>query len=194
LRKRILFATTSLFIVAVGLGCAQTSTPSKRQPTKASPSSGSSTPSGQFSQVSELRATPSTIPFVANSPGSAISGGSVATITWNIAQGSLGRTWTLMVGTSSPTFSGCATVPESAVSVRCVSASVVGGGQGSAGCNVTDFTPLPASLPGVSMASGNEGNASAHSYNVVLSYQLTDSWRYGANVCPLNVSYTVVAQ
>ncbi len=194
MRKRILFTTTSLFIAAVGLGCAQTSTPSKRQPTLAMPSSGSSTLPGQFSQVSELRATPSTIPFMANSPGSAIPGGSVATITWNIAQGSLGRTWTLMVGTSSPTFNGCTTVPESAVSVRCVSASVAGGGQSSAGCNMTNFTPLPASLPGLSMASGNEGNASSHNYTVVLSYQLTDSWRYRADTCPLNISYTVVAQ
>ena len=194
MRKTILITTTGVFIFAVGLACAQTTTPGKRQPTLALPSSGQSTLPGQFSQVSELRAMPSTIPFTANNPGSAIPGSSVATITWEIEHGNNGRTWTLMVGTTSPTFNGCTTVPASAVSVKCVSAWVAGGGQSSAGCNMNNFTPLPSSLPGLSVASGNEGNASEHNYTVVLSYQLTDSWRYRANVCPLNVSYTVVAQ
>jgi hypothetical protein len=85
-------------------------------------------------------------------------------------------------------------VPVSAISVKCVSASASGGGQTSAGCNISGFTALPDTLPGLSLASGNEGNASSHAYTVVLSYQLTDSWRYTANKCPLNVSYTVVAQ
>jgi hypothetical protein len=44
------------------------------------------------------------------------------------------------------------------------------------------------------MASGNEGSASGHNFTVVLSYELIDSWRYIANTCPLNVSYTVIVQ
>jgi hypothetical protein len=44
------------------------------------------------------------------------------------------------------------------------------------------------------VASGNEGNAGVHNYTVVLSYQLADSWRYIANTCPLNVTYSVNAQ
>lgn len=194
MRKSILITTTGVLIFAVGLACAQTSTPGKRQPTLALPSTNQSVLPGQFCQVSELRAMPDRIPFTANNPGGAIQGSSVATITWEMAQGSNGRTWTLMVGTTSPVFYGCITVPESAISVKCVSASVAGGGQSSAGCNMTNFTPLPDSLPGLSIASGNEGNASEHNYTVVLSYQLTDSWRYTANVCPLNVFYTVVTQ
>ena len=194
MRKCILFAAPGVFILAVGLACAQTSTPGKRQPTLALPSSGPSILPGGFSQVSELRAMPSTIPFTANNPGGVVPGSSVATITWEIERGNNGRTWTLMVGTTSPTFNGCTTVPASAVSVKCVSAWVAGGGQSSAGCNMNNFTPLPNSLPGLSVASGNEGNASERNYTVVLSYQLTDSWRYTANTCPLNVSYTVVAQ
>ena len=35
-----------------------------------------------------------------------------------------------------------------------------GGGQTSAGCNVSNFTTLPNTLPGLPVASGNEGNAS----------------------------------
>jgi hypothetical protein len=102
--------------------------------------------------------------------------------------------WTLRVGASSSSFSGCATVPESAVSVKCTSASVNGGGQASAGCNVANFTTLPNTLPGLPVASGNEGNAGLHNYTVVLSYQLADSWRYIANTCPLTVTYTLDAQ
>jgi hypothetical protein len=61
---------------------------------------------------------------------------------------------------------------------------------------VTNFTTLPTiptALSGLTVASGNEGNASSHSYTVVLSYELADSWRYIANTCPLTVIYTVNA-
>jgi hypothetical protein len=78
--------------------------------------------------------------------------------------------------------------------LKCVAASVDGSGQSSASCNLGSFTTLPSTLPGINLASGNEGNSSSHDYTVVLSYQLTDSWRYIANTCPLNVSYTVTAQ
>ena len=194
MRKYRLFAATGVFLFAVGLTWAQKPAASVRQPIPALPSASQNTLATGFSAVSQLRATPSTIPFMANNPGSTIPGGSVATISWNITQGRNGQTWTLMVGASSSSFSGCTTVPESAVSFKCVSASVNGGGQSSAGCNMTSYTTLPNTLPGLPVASGNEGNASAHNYTVVLSYQLTDSWRYIANTCPLTVSYTLNAQ
>jgi hypothetical protein len=79
------------------------------------------------------------------------------------------------------------------VSVKCVSASVDGGGQVSAACTTGGFTTLPRALPGLRVASGNEGNASSHNYTVVLGYELADSWRYIPNTCPLNVTYTVTA-
>jgi len=193
MRKYILFAARGVFIFSAGMACAQNPVASKRQPIPALASVSHPLDSG-FSSVSQLRATPSSIPFTANNPGGTIVGGSVATLTWNIAHGKNGQTWTLMVGASSSSFSGCTTVPESAVSLRCVSASVDGGGQSSAGCTVTNFTTLPSTLPGQPVASGSEGNSSSHNFTVVLSYQLTDSWRYIANTCPLIVSYTVNAQ
>ena len=187
------FAATGVFIFAAGMAWAQKSTGSSRQPTPVIPSASQSVPAGGFCRVSILRATPSTVPFTANNPGSTIAGSTVATVAWNITQGSNGKLWTLSAGTTSPSFSGCATVPASAVSVKCTSASVDGGGQTSAGCNVTSFTTLPNTLPGLPVASGNTGNASSHNYTVVLSYQLADSWRYIANTCPLTVTYTVNA-
>lgn len=105
-----------------------------------------------------------------------------------------GKTWSLMAGASTSSFSGCTTVPVSAITIKCVSASVDGSGQSSAGCSMNNFTSLPNTLPGLPVASGNEGSAGTHGYPVVLSYQLADSWRYIANTCPLNVSYTVITQ
>jgi hypothetical protein len=190
MRKWILFSATGVLILGVAMACAQKPAPAPHQP---SPVFGSANYSG-VTTVSLLRAMPDTIPFLANNPGGTIAGGSVATLTWNIAQGKSGDTWTLMVGATSSSFSGCTTVPVSAISVKCVSASVDNGGQVSASCNINNFTTLPNTLPGLRVASGNEGNSSSHSYMVQLSYQLTDSWRYIANTCPLNVSYTVDAQ
>ena len=194
MRKGILFAATGMFIFGVGLAWAQKPMVSPRQPTPVFPSASAPAPNTGFSTVSLLRATPSTIPFTANNPGSSIAGGTVATVAWNISHGKNRNTWTLRVGTTTSSFSGCPTVPESAVRVKCTSASADGGGQVSAGCNVTSFTTLPSTLPGLPVASGDEGNASSHNYNVVLSYQLADSWRYIANICPLTVTYTVNAQ
>jgi hypothetical protein len=194
MRRYNLFVATGVFLFAVGTAWAQKAASSTRQPTPALPSAAQSVVSGGFSAVSQLRVTPTTVQFLANNPGGSVPAGSVATLNWNLERGSNGRTWTLMVGASSWNFNGCTTVPISAVSLKCVSASVNGGGQSSAGCNINSLTPLPNTLPGMPVASGNEGNASLHSYTVTLSYQLTDSWRYIANTCPINVSYSVIAQ
>lgn len=194
MRNFNLFAATALIAFAGALAVAQKPAATKRQPIPSSPSTGQNNQQFGFTQVSELRATPNSIPFLANNPGSGIPGGSVATINWEITQGRNGQTWTLMVGASSPITSGCTTVPVSAISLRCVSASVSSGGQASAGCNISNLSTLPGTLPGLPVASGNEGNSSSHNYTVVLSYQLTDSWRYIANTCPISVSYTVLTQ
>jgi hypothetical protein len=190
MRKSKLFATAGICILAIGMACAQKTATNTRQPIPVSPLAAQ----GGFTDVDHLLATPSSIPFTANDPGGEIAGGSIATITWSVSQGKNGQTWTLSVGTTSSSFNGCTTVPASAISVKCVSASVSSGGQSTAGCNLTSFTTLPSRLPGLQVASGNEGNSASHNYTVVLSYQLADSWRYIANTCPLTVSYTVNAQ
>jgi hypothetical protein len=194
MRKCLLLAVTASFIFAAGSAWAQKPVAPKHQPVPSLPSLSQNILNYGFSAVSQLRVTPSTVSFMANNPGGTIAGGSVATLNWNITQGRNGQTWILRVGANSPSFNGCTTIPVSAISLKCVSASVDGSGQSSAGCNLTNFTALPNTLPGLPVASGNEGNSSTHNYTVVLSYQLTDSWRYIANSCPLNVSYTVDVQ
>lgn len=190
MRGRKVIGATGVFIVMVGTACAQKGTVGARHLTPVSPRP---IPMAIVT-VSQLEAVPATIPFTANSPGTNVQGGALATITWNMAQGKSGHSWALYATATTPVFVGCATVPASVISVKCVSASVTGGGLASAGCAVSSFAVLPSSSQGVSVASGNEGDANSHNYTVVLSFQLADSWRYIANECPLDVVYTVIAQ
>ena len=190
MNKWMILTATFLAVSGTGLARAQKQVATPHQPSPIFASTGQSV----FPTVSMMRVTPDTIPFTANNPGGVIEGGSQATVTWTIAGGKSGQTWTLRVGANSPSIIGCTTIPVSAITLRCVSASVNGGGQTSAGCTIPNFTALPSTLPGLPVASGNEGNANAHYYTAVLSYQLTDSWRYIANTCPLNVSYSLDVQ
>lgn len=189
MRRRQLVGSFAVLIVMAGTVCAQKGNVGARHLTPVQPRP---IPMG-VGTVSLLEAVPSTIPFTANSPGSEIQGGALTTITWNMSQGQSGHTWTLTVRATSPVFNGCATVPASAISVKCVSASATGGGMASAGCVVSSFTPL-LKVGKMNIASGNEGNTSTNNYTVVLSYELADSWRYIADECPLNVVYTVTSQ
>ncbi|MGO9435025.1 MAG: hypothetical protein ACLP00_12150 [Terracidiphilus sp.] len=185
---------TALWMCAAAIALAQKPAASKAAPVPAMASPIQNPPLFGFTTVNQLRATPNSIPFTANNPGGTVAGGSLATINWNITQGRNGQTWTLLVGTASSSIDGCTTVPVSAITLRCISASVEDGGQASAGCTMASSTPLPNTLPGLAVASGNEGNSSSHNFTVLVSYQLSDSWRYIANTCPLNVSYTVITQ
>jgi hypothetical protein len=138
-----------------------------------------------------ITVTPATISFAANNPGSSVAGNNSATIKWPITGGT-SKTWTLSVYADTSTFSGCATVPASAVSVKCTSATVNSGTSNSASCSATSFTALSTTSPGLQVASGSEGTASS-SYTVVLNYEIADSWEYIANTCPLTITYTVNA-
>jgi hypothetical protein len=188
MRKLAQLVQAGICILTIGMACAQKA--NTRHPIPTSPMAGScATPA-----VGTLNALPSSIPFTANNPGSEIAAGSTATVSWGLSCGKNGHNWTLSVAAMSTQFNGCSTVPESAISVKCVSATTTGNGQASAGCNLSSYATLPGTLPGVQLASGNEGNSASHNYTVVLSYQIADSWRYIANVCPLTVTYTVSAQ
>jgi hypothetical protein len=141
-----------------------------------------------------LSATPATISFAANTPGSNIAGSAAARITFSMDSGS-GLAWTLKVGTAATKFTGCTTVPTSAVSVRCASATTTGGASGAtAACGAVAFTTLPSSIPGLQVANGQEpSSGSGIPFTINLNYQLADSWQFVANTCPLTVTYTVTA-
>lgn len=137
--------------------------------------------------ISSLTSTPGTVTFAATNPDSgAVSGSSAATLHWSVLGGSNSQNWAVSVQASSSAFTGCPTVPVSAVSVSCTSASV-GGGSGTGSCSGT-FT---LSTVAQQVAAGVEGNG-AQSYMVQLNYTLAESWRYVANSsCTLTLTYTV---
>ena len=193
MHRFIMIATASALVLAGGLGWAQKARLSPRRPSPAVPFD-SSDPS-PAATPGNLTATPATIQFAANNPGSAVAGNSSATVQWTISGGLRGNTWTLSVYANSSTFSGCSTVPASAVAVSCSSATASGTGA-TATCQSGGPFTLPTTAPGQQVASGNEGASFINptSFSIVLKYQLTDSWSYIANTsCPLTITYTVNA-
>ena len=142
-----------------------------------------------------LAATPATISFVANNPGSNITGSASASVTFSMT--TTGHNpWTLKVGSAATTFTGCATVPTSAVSVTCSSATIAGNAHGAtAACSVGSFTTLPGSIPGLQVANGLEPSSFSLGvpFTIILNYRLADSWAFVANTCPLTLTYTVTA-
>ncbi len=139
--------------------------------------------------ISALNATPSTISFSATNPvGGAVSGSSAAAINWNVVGGSHLLTWGISVHATATSFSGCPTIPVTAITASCASATV-GGGSGTGSCGGS-FT---LSTVATQLAGGLEGDGT-QSYSVLVQYTLAESWRYVANPsCTLTLTYTVNA-
>jgi hypothetical protein len=97
----------------------------------------------------------------------------------------MANAWTLTVSAAGASFSSCATVPASAVTVTC--GSVTGGHTGA--CS----TAATLSTTATKVAGGNEATGMA-SYSVNLSFTLADNWKYiASSSCSLSVSYTITA-
>jgi len=193
MRKLMMFATVGTLVLAGGLAWAQKARLTSRRPTPVVPYESLAFPAQPLVTVpSAMSATPTTIQFTANDPGSSLAGNSSATVKWTITGGASGNTWTLSVYANSTTFTGCSTVPASAVGVTCSSATHTGT-RPTATCQSGGPFTLTTTAPGQQVASGDEGNATAHTFTVVLNYQFTDSWEFIANTCPLSITYTVDA-
>jgi len=139
--------------------------------------------------VSSLVASPGTVSFLASNPDAGVvSGSSPASLSWSVLSGSHLKTWTLSVQADSSSFSGCGTIPVSAVQVSCGSASAGGNGTGSCGGSFTLATSPQ------QIASGTQGDGT-NSYLVSANLTLAESWRYVANPsCSINLTYSVNAQ
>ena len=150
---------------------------------------------GNNTTITNTSVLPAVISFNATAPGTLIQGSSAATVAFTINSNVKGNTWTLSVGTTSTAFSGCTTVPTSAVTLWCSSAIVNGSNDNgaSAACSTTTATQLPSTLPGLQVAGGSEPQSQTANYTVTLYYQLADSWKYIPNTCPLNITYTINA-
>lgn len=144
--------------------------------------------------ITAMAANPATITFTATDPDNpTVSGSSPGTVTFSLQGGALARTWSLTVRAASTTFTGCTTVPVSAVTATCSSATVqnVSGTIGTALCNAA--TTL--STGAATVAHGNEGGQ-RDNYTVVIGYTLNDRWSYIAATsptCPVTLTYTLTA-
>lgn len=193
MRTFIMLAMAGTLVLAGGLAWAQRTTLNLRRPTPVIQSLSPAASPIPLATLSTMSATPATIQFTANDPGSAVAGNSTATVKWTVTAGVRNNTWTLSVYANSTTFTGCTTVPASAVGVSCSSASVTSGGGATATCQSGGPFTLPTTAPGQQVASGHEGNANSSTFTVVLNYRFTDSWEYIANTCPLTITYTANA-
>jgi hypothetical protein len=139
--------------------------------------------------LSAISANPGTISFTATDPDlGSVTGNSAATISWTTTGGSAASTWTLKVHSAAGSFTNCATVPRSSITVTC--SGVTGGSAGACGGAVT--------LSGASqqVASGKESTSNNAPYSVTLNLTLADSWSYIAKqapACTLTLTYTVTA-
>jgi hypothetical protein len=106
-----------------------------------------------------------------------------------VLSGSHTLNWTISLKAAASTFSGCSTIPISAVQVSCSVASVSGGG-GNGGCSGS----LPLSTTLQQVAGGAEGDGT-NSYSVTINFTLAESWRYLVNSsCTMTITYSVNAQ
>jgi hypothetical protein len=135
-------------------------------------------------QIVTMTATPGTINFSAANPDSPLVAGSApASIHW-FQNGQSRRTWTLSVQSSTATFTNCPRVPVSAVTVTCSGISVNGTSQPCGPAVNLSTTPQV-------VANGLEGAGLAY-FNVTLTFTLTDSWTYSAELnpkCALSLTY-----
>ena len=139
--------------------------------------------------LASITAIPSTISFTATDPDLlSVAGNSAATVSWLTSGGAAASTWTLKVQASAASFTNCATVPTSAVTVTC--SSVFGGSSGACGSGITLSTAAQ------QVASGKESTGTNKPYSVTLNFTLADSWSYIAKQapsCTLSLTYTVTA-
>ena len=130
--------------------------------------------------------TPATLTFTASNPGTApvVAASSPTFVSWQVVSG--GSNWSLRVKANSPHFANCPTVPVSAVTVSCASASVLPAG-GTSGCS----GPFALSTADTQVAGGSEG-PTAYAYSVTINFTLADSWKYIAETipaCSLSLTY-----
>ncbi len=163
--------------------------------TKRKNSKVSNTPPPAFaSTITTISVVPANINFNATDPDfPSVSGSSAATGTFSMTGGAPSRNWTFSVQAGASNFTGCTTVPASAVTVTCSSAtnSNSGGSAGTAVCSA----PFSLSTTAQQVAGGREGSSS-DSYTITINYTLTDSWKFiaaTAPTCPITLTYTADA-
>ena len=137
--------------------------------------------------VGTITASPSPVTFTSTNPDlSPVS--APVTLTFQISGGATAKTWYMNVQASQDPLANCSTVPDSAITVQCTSASVTNSGTGTC----SGSFPLSAS-PATQFVGGTQGAGSSN-YTVHVTYLLADKWKYKVGACSLTLTYVVWQQ
>jgi len=133
--------------------------------------------------IKNASVTPQPLQFLASDPDlGSVPANSQATLNWEIVGAHATGTWTVSVAAGASAFSGCGTVPVSAITVRCASSS---GG--------TCGAPFQLSPQPQTVASGGQGNGNT-GMTVIVNFTFQDAWQYIAGLdlpCTLNLNYEI---
>lgn len=144
--------------------------------------------------IFSLTVSPSSINFSATDPDlGVVTGSSTSAVQFYLIGSTAGATWTLGIATGGSTFTGCTTIPASAVKATCSGASV-SNFSGTAGTAVCSAARTLSTTTGT-VLSGKEGSG-IDGYNATITFTLTDSWKYIAKTsptCPITLTYTLNA-
>ncbi|MBE7542437.1 MAG: hypothetical protein M9913_13730 [Bryobacteraceae bacterium] len=141
-------------------------------------------------QIHSFTVTPGALSFTALDPDA---GGPVPQVSLAYVdfRANLFQAWRLYVQAEMPLLENCATVPVSALQVRCQSATITGFlNLGSAACN---SATIPLSTSPQLVAQGNQGIFN-NQISANLQVGFADRWRYAAAVspaCSVSLRYTV---
>jgi hypothetical protein len=141
--------------------------------------------------IKNASVTPQPLQFLATDPDvGSVPAAAPATVSWQITGAHTTGTWKLSVNAAASAFSGCGTVPISAVTVRCASAGI-DGHRGSGACG----GPFQLSNLPQMVALGRQGNGNAW-FTVIVNFTFQDGWQYIAatsSPCTLNLNYVIDA-
>jgi hypothetical protein len=126
--------------------------------------------------------TSGTLTISSSNPSATVS--TSGTASWNILLAILSNSWTLHLQAAAASFTGCATVPLSTVTVTCnsiVDTGLIGGSRACA-------APFTLSTTNQLVASGSDPLGVAGSRTVTIQFTFADSWKYQGTSSPCSVS------
>ncbi len=139
------------------------------------------------STITGLTITPSTISFSSSDPDLSANGSSSSTVRWTMGGNPFGG-WSMTIRATSPTLTGCPSVPVSAIRVQCTSVSPQLVGNGSCGGAIN------LSTTGQTVASGTWQGLGIGATVATFSFVFTDAWRYPASSsCSIQLNYTITS-
>ncbi len=187
-RIRIALTASLLLLFGAGISTAQVAPGPQKSRVVARAVNGG-LPAGPATSLTPVSAAPGTISFTATDPDlGSVAGSSASTVSWTTTGGSTGSTWNLKVHAATASFTNCATVPTSAITVTC--SSVTGGTAGACKPAITLSTASQ------QVATGKESASASAPYSVSMNFTLADSWAYIAKTspaCTQTLTYTVTA-